>query len=71
MIILPQLSMICSPISNGGFSAPSNKYGWLQHFLNCITIFNNPILLADTDLETLERSLCKILLYQSTCISVG
>lgn len=43
--ILPLLMTRCVSVVYGGpGSAPSNRYGWLQHFRSCIRIFKSRIL---------------------------
>ena len=43
--ILPLFTARCRSVVYGGpGSAPSNRYGWLQHFLSCMRTFSRRIL---------------------------
>ena len=58
---LPLFSMRCSPAKYGGpGSAPWNKYGWLQHLRNCITMFSS--LERSPPLFTTSMSFCNAFL---------
>ena len=44
-------------------SAPSNKYGWLQHFLSCIKMFNS-LILSQSHLVSLVQLSYEDILHQ-------
>jgi len=50
-------------------SAPSNRYGWLQHFLSCISILSSRILSDLPAPFTMSMSFIRIFVYLKTVIN--
>ena len=72
MTILPALKIRCSSVVYGGpGSAPSKRYGWLQHLRSCMTMLRRRVF--DSFLPaaplTASMSFSRIFLYHLTCIS--
>lgn len=67
--ILPLLSTRWSPVTYGGpGSAPSNRYGWLQHLRSCMTTLRRRERSAEPSMAA--TSFCSRALYHLRCISL-
>lgn len=67
--ILPLFSTRWSPVMKGGpGSAPSNRYGWLQHLRSCMTTLSRRERSAEPSIAA--TSFCSSALYHLRCISL-
>mmetsp|Transcript_37736 Transcript_37736/g.92529 ORF Transcript_37736/g.92529 Transcript_37736/m.92529 type:complete len:214 (+) Transcript_37736:337-978(+) len=71
-ISLPLLSIRCtsvvySPVTASFCSAPSNRYGWLQHLRSCMTMLSSRVRLA-SPLLTAVKSFISSRWYHSRCM---
>jgi hypothetical protein len=68
----PAFSHRCGPLVNGGpGSAPSNRYGWLQHLRSCIRMLRSRTRSGPPRALRAVASLERRLVYMSRCMPVS